>query len=255
MVQGRVERRVRRNEAGEERDEEGGWPFDEHGGPSMDVRRGPWRHTCTSPRHPGESKQPYKVAGLRFNPKFISSISKGLSRDPSVSERLTRTTLPLRHCAPLLPVLSRPLLATPFLLFLAGTSECTPVHRCIASTPLHYDSYIAIFIISAAHRCPRSRLTSVVSSYSSFSLFPRLLSRAEPLLFWQITAGEFKAPRRDYASGGSPPPPPPSPSPPPRSLNGELTRGDIFGCPFRRRDENSRGLIRRCGEQRFTANV
>ena len=27
-----------------------------------------------------KSKQPYKVAGLRFNPKFISSISKSLSR-------------------------------------------------------------------------------------------------------------------------------------------------------------------------------
>lgn len=91
-TRGRVERRVRRNDGGgrEVRDraregtvdgeQGGGWPFDEHGGPSMDVRRGPWRHTCTSPRHPGESKQPYKVAGLRFNPKFISSISKGLSR-------------------------------------------------------------------------------------------------------------------------------------------------------------------------------
>lgn len=92
----RVERRVRRNRKGGEREggggeTGGGWPFDKHGGPSMDVRSGPWRHTCTSPRHPGESKQPYKVAGLRFNPKFISSISKGLSRTPSVSERLTRT--------------------------------------------------------------------------------------------------------------------------------------------------------------------
>lgn len=29
-----------------------------------------------------KSKQPYKVAGLRFNPKFISSISKSLSRGP-----------------------------------------------------------------------------------------------------------------------------------------------------------------------------
>lgn len=103
----RAERQRRGGEAA------GGWSsFDEHGGPSMDVRRGPWRHTRTSPRHPGESKQPYKVAGLRFNPKFISSISKGLSRDPSVSERLTRTTLPsLRETAPLLPVLSRPLLS------------------------------------------------------------------------------------------------------------------------------------------------
>lgn len=39
-----------------------------------------------------KSEQPYKVAGLRFNPKFISSISKGLSRCRSVSERLTCTT-------------------------------------------------------------------------------------------------------------------------------------------------------------------
>lgn len=38
-------------------------------------------HVHLTARHPGEkSKQPYKVAGLRFNPKFISSISKGLSR-------------------------------------------------------------------------------------------------------------------------------------------------------------------------------
>ena len=169
----------------------------------MDVRRGPWRHTCTSPRHPGESKQPYKVAGLRFNPKFISSISKGLSRGPErVSERLTRTTLPSPtppRCSPscLDPRLSSPL---SFFLSLVGASECATVHRCIASTPLHYDSYIAIFIISAAHRCPRSRLTSVVSSYSSSSLFSSLsFSRAprRPLLFWQITAGEFKAPRRE----------------------------------------------------------
>lgn len=131
-----------------------GWSsFDEHGGPSMDVRRGPWRHTRTSPRHPGESKQPYKVAGLRFNPKFISSISKGLSRDPSVSERLTRTTLPSlreRDAAPRL--VSSPPPSPIFLFSLVGASECAPVHRCIASTPLHYDSYIAIFIISAAHR-------------------------------------------------------------------------------------------------------
>lgn len=95
VQRGRVERRVRRNAGRCGGEAAGGWSsFDEHGGPSMDVRRGPWRHTRTSPRHPGESKQPYKVAGLRFNPKFISSISKGLSRDPSVSERLTRTTLP-----------------------------------------------------------------------------------------------------------------------------------------------------------------
>lgn len=38
------------------------------------------------PRYTSESEQPYKVAGLRFNPKFISSISKGLSRAPSPSE-------------------------------------------------------------------------------------------------------------------------------------------------------------------------
>lgn len=52
-------------------------------------------------RRPGErAKQPYKVAGLRFNPKFISSISKGLSRGPGVSERLTRTTLALPDTPP-----------------------------------------------------------------------------------------------------------------------------------------------------------
>lgn len=178
----------------------------------MDVRRGPWRHTRTSPRHPGESKQPYKVAGLRFNPKFISSISKGLSRGPSVSERLTRTTL--------LPVSSPSLSLTPspiILFSLVGASECAPVHRCVASTPLHYDYYIAIFIISAAHRYPRSRLTSVVSSYSSFSLFPRLLllSRAEPLFLFGKSLpvnsrplGATRSSRRRAAPG---------------SLNGELT--------------------------------
>lgn len=122
------------------------------------------------------------------------------------------------------------------------------MHRCIASTLLHYDSYIAIFIISAAHRCPRSRLTSVVSSYSSFSLFLRLLSRAEPLLFWQITAGEFKVSWRGAASRGSR-----------RATSRRAriaqwrahSRRDTSGCPFRRRDENSRGLIRRRGERRF----
>lgn len=170
---------------------------------SMDVRRGPWRHTCTSPRHPGESKQPYKVAGLRFNPKFISSISKGLSRGPErVSERLTRTTLPSPtppRCSSSCLARSSPLLSLSF--SLVGASECAMVHRCIASTPLHYDSYIAIFIISAAHRCPRSRLTSIVFFLLVF--FPFFLSpvffRAlrRPFLFWQITAGGFKALRRE----------------------------------------------------------
>lgn len=70
------------------------------------------------------------------------------------------------------------------------------MHRCIASTLLHYDSYIAIFIISAARRCPRSRLTSVVSSYSSSSLFlpssPR--ARGECLFFFgKSLPVEFKA--------------------------------------------------------------
>lgn len=159
----------------------------------MDVRSGPWRHTCTSPRHPGESKQPYKVARLRFNPKFISSISKGLSRTPSVSERLTRTlpspTSP--RCSP--SCLIRFSFPSHHLLLSVSCGSvgmCSPVHRCIASTPLHYDSYIAIFIIFAAHRCPRSRLTSVVSFYSSsLSFFFLSLSRAYFLLFWQITAG------------------------------------------------------------------
>lgn len=235
----------------------------------MDVRRGPWRHTRTSPRHPGKSKQPYKVAGLRFNPKFISSISKGLSRDPSVSERLTRTTLPslrerLPRCSPSCLVhssltffsLSFSLCLPPylplsfssiFLFSLVGASECAPVHRCIASTPLHYDSYIAIFIISAAHRCPRSRLTSVVSSYSSFSLFPRLLSRAECLFFFGKSLPVNSRPLGAASRG---------------SRRATLRRAriaqwrthsrrDTFGCPFHRRDENSRGLIRRRGERRF----
>lgn len=109
-----------------------------------------------------------------------------------MSERLTRTTLRLlRHYPPRL--VSPPFLASllsfspssPIPLALVGASECAPVHRCIASTPLHYDSYIAIFIISAVHRCrcPQSRLTSVVSS-SLASLLPSSLARAEPLLFF-----------------------------------------------------------------------
>lgn len=112
-----------------------------------------------------------------------------------MSERLTRTTLPSPTLPPLLLVLSRPLLGLssplppPLLLLsqsLVGASECAPMHRCIASTPLHYDSYIAIFIISAAHWCPRSHLTSVVSS--PLVLFPFScvfsLSRGEPLSFF-----------------------------------------------------------------------
>lgn len=162
--------------------------LDEHGGSAMDVRRGLWHHTCTSTRHPDESKQPYKVAGLRFNPKFISSISKGLSRVSSVSERLTRTTLPSPTLSPaLLPVLplhSVSSSSSSSSLSLVGASECASLHRCIVSTLLHYDSYIAIFIISAAHRCPRPRLTSVASSYSSSSLFARLLSHAESFSFF-----------------------------------------------------------------------
>lgn len=119
-----------------------------------------------------------------------------------MSERLTRTTLPSPTLPPLLLVLSRPLLGLSSLLLsqsLVGASECAPMHRCIASTPLHYDSYIAIFIISAAHWCPRSHLTSVVSSPLVFFPFSCVfsLSRGEPLsFFWQITAGEFKASRR-----------------------------------------------------------
>lgn len=126
-----------------------------------------------------------------------------------MSERLTRTTLPSPTLPPLLLVLSRPLLglSSPLPLpplpllsqSLVGASECAPMHRCIASTPLHYDSYIAIFIISAAHWCPRSHLTSVVSSPLVFFPFSCVfsLSRGEPLsFFWQITAGEFKASRR-----------------------------------------------------------
>lgn len=129
-----------------------------------------------------------------------------------------------------------------------GASECATVHRCIASTPLHYDSYIAIFIISAVHRCPRSRLTSIVFFLLVFFLFffslPRLLSRVEkPSSFlanhcrW-IQGSSARTWRRRVAlrratSG---------------SLNGELTRGDPSGCPLRR-DANSRGLTRRRGER------
>lgn len=109
-----------------------------------------------------------------------------------MSERLTRTTLRLlRHYPPscLASLLS-------FSPPPPGTSECAPVHRCIASTPLHYDSYIAIFIISAVHRCPQSRLTSVVSSSRLFPPFLlSSLARRASSLFWQITAGEFKASR------------------------------------------------------------
>lgn len=127
-----------------------------------------------------KSKQPYKVAGLRFNPKFISSISKSLSRglerereadeDDDAFPSLRR---PFRFL-PVFPPLSPPLSFSPFptspsspaptlfsLSHLARPSECSLVHRCILSIPLHYDSYIAIFIISAIHRCWRDRgLTS-----------------------------------------------------------------------------------------------
>lgn len=48
---GRKKERKRKRGGGER-----GWPFDEHGGPSMDVRRGPWRHTCTSPRPSGREQ-------------------------------------------------------------------------------------------------------------------------------------------------------------------------------------------------------
>ena len=43
------------------------------------------------------------------------------------------------------------------------------MHRCILSIPLHYDSYIAIFIISAIHRCWRDRGSTRVSSSRAFS--------------------------------------------------------------------------------------
>lgn len=85
----------------------------------------------TSPSE-SESKQPYKVAGLRFNPKFISSISKGLSRSPErVSERLTRTTLPSPtppRCFSSCLARSSPPPPPPSLV---EASECATVHRCI----------------------------------------------------------------------------------------------------------------------------
>lgn len=122
-----------------------------------------------------ESKQPYKVAGLRFNPKFISSISKSLSRglerereadeDDDAFPSLRR---PFRFL-PVFPPLSPPLSFSPPLpppppaptLFRSPISRdhrnVRWLHRCILSIPLHYDSYIAIFIISAIHRCWRDR--------------------------------------------------------------------------------------------------
>lgn len=81
-----------------------------------------------------KSEHPYKVAELRFNPKFISSISKGLSPCPSWVRgwHLRRFSL----------LLNSSLLT----LFSYGSSlalECN-----FANTPpLHYEYYIAIFII------------------------------------------------------------------------------------------------------------
>lgn len=160
---------------------------------------------------------------------------------PAAPRLVSRTILSLSLCLSLSVV---------------GASECATVHRCIASTPLHYDSYIAIFIISAARRCPRPRLTRhrflptrllpfflppLPSPSLSLALSLFRTSR-RPLLFWQITAGGFKAPRREPRGIASR-------CATPGSLNGELTRGDPSGCPLRR-DADSRGLTRRRGERR-----
>lgn len=149
-----------------------------------------------------KSKQPYKVAGLRFNPKFISSISKSLSRGPEREreadeddDAFPSLRRPFRFL-PVFPPLSPPL---SFSLFPPPPTPPPParppdptlfrspisrdhrnvrwLHRCILSIPLHYDSYIAIFIISAIHRCWRDRgLTSCSlfsrTLYSSFSISP-----------------------------------------------------------------------------------
>lgn len=120
------------------------------------------------------------------------------------------------------------------------------MHRCIASTPLHYDSYIAIFIISAAHRCPRLRLTSIVFFLLVF--FPFFLSPPPPVfsregLFFfgkslPVDSRPLGAHLENVALCRAMP----------GSLNGELTRGDPSGCPLLR-DADSRGLTRRRGER------
>lgn len=172
-----------------------------------------------------------------------------------MSERLTRTTLPsptLPRCSPSClarsssaPLLSSLIRASPVSVFLVGASECASMHRCIASTPLHYDSYIAIFIISAARRCPRSRLTSFVLFLLVFFPFSAVLSslRAERSVS-SFLANHCRLNSRPArllgtscrASG---------------SLNGELTPAEIPD-PSRvrsfRRDKNGRGLTRRLGE-------
>jgi len=111
------------------------------------------------------------------------------------------------------------------------------VHRCIASTPLHYDSYIAIFIISAARRCPRSRLTSVVSSYSSPSLFPPPSSQRASA---RESASSFLANHRRLNSR-------PLATPLLRTSWRDRSMGGLtpLATFLRRRDEDARGLTRR----------
>lgn len=110
--------------------------FDGQGGPWLVSRGVPWRHLRLA-----KSEQPYKVARLRFNPKFISSISKGLSRCPSVSERLTCTTV-------LFP--STLLLSSARYPRSSLSSACEDRNASLQRIlPLHYEYYIAIFIISA----------------------------------------------------------------------------------------------------------
>ena len=106
-----------------------------------------------------KNEQPYKVAGLRFNPKFISSISKGLSRCRSVSERLTCTMVlfpsTLLFSSPRYPRSS---------LFLARKK--IGMHSCKQSTTL-WVVYRHLYYIRG-HWCPRfASLTSTL-----FSGFP-----------------------------------------------------------------------------------
>lgn len=159
----------------------------------MDVRRSPWRHTCTSPRCTSESEQPYKVAGLRFNPKFISSISKGLSRAPSPSEWEADED-DASPSPTLSPVLSR---FSP-LFFSSSSQERRNARRCTGASQAHHYIMTPISPSLLYPRCTGVRSRVWQASFLplvSFPLSPSSLARRASSLFWQITAGEFKASR------------------------------------------------------------
>lgn len=98
-----------------------------------------------------KSKQPYKVAGLRFNPKFISSISKSLSRglerereadeDDDAFPSLRR---PFRFL-PVFPPLSPPLSFSPF----PHTSPSPPLLRLFFALPSR--ATIGMFVGASVH--------------------------------------------------------------------------------------------------------